>query len=118
MTLLTILVFFVAISFIYYGINCLYSKTMKSEFERYDLKKFRILTGILQLLGGTGLIVGYFFSEVLVLTAAFGLFLLMTAGFAVRLRLKDSAQQSAPSLIYAILSLYIVYESFLLLNIN
>lgn len=94
----------------------MHTSKMKLEFKRYGLENYRILTGILQLIGGTSLIFGFYFSNLLIAIAAIGLFLLMTAGFAVRLKIKDGPLQSAPAFIYALLCLYIAYETFNLIN--
>ncbi len=82
---------------------------MKTEFKRYKLASYRNLVGFLQILGSLGLVIGVFYSPVLVSFAAAGLCILMLLGFSVRLRIKDSILQSAPSLIYAFINGYIVY---------
>lgn len=110
MSILNIIILFVGSSFLFFGIMCFVSDYMKSEFLRYGLPKQRILTGTLQLLGGAGLIIGFFLNSIeLMALASIGLFLLMSAGFLVRLRIKDGAVRSTPALLYALLSLYICY---------
>ncbi|MDC0008154.1 DoxX family protein [bacterium] len=97
-----------SLAFIFYGFNCIYGKVMRDEFKRYGLTDSqRKLTGILQIIGGLGLAVGYFLSIYLLVFAAFGLSLLMIMGFGVRLKIKDSILQSLPSLIFAIVNAYI-----------
>lgn len=83
---------------------------MKNEFARYGLAKQRVLTGILQIIGATGILMGMKWSPLLVLIAAGGLFVLMVAGYIVRLRIKDSFLLSLPALFYAVLSLYVCYS--------
>ncbi len=107
MSILNIAVFLSSSAFLFYGINCLISQKMKDEFIRFGLNKQRLLTGYLQLLGALGLILGYFFSPNLVFIASAGLTLLMLSGFAVRLKIKDSLLESLPSLIFAVINLYI-----------
>lgn len=98
-----------SLAFVFYGFNCLFSKEMINEFKRFGLTDGqRKLTGTLQLAGGIGLAMGYFTSMYLVLLAAVGLCVLMIMGFIVRLRIKDSVYQSLPSLLLALLNLYIV----------
>lgn len=80
---------------------------MKSEFMRYGLSKSRALVGLLQLLGGFGLLVGFFYSSLVQALAALGLSILMILGFLVRLKIKDSFAQSVPSLSYAVLNAYL-----------
>ncbi|MBP2830703.1 DoxX family protein [Aquimarina sp. U1-2] len=102
-----IVVFISAISFLFYGISCLFSTRMKNEFIRFGLAKRRTLTGILQLIGGVGLILGYFFSPTLLILSSGGLALLMILGFGVRLKIKDPILAAIPALVYAILNIYI-----------
>ncbi|MDC6351503.1 DoxX family protein [Zeaxanthinibacter sp. PT1] len=94
-------------SFIFFGIACLSTPKMKSEFVRYGLEKYRVLTGALQLTGATGMLLGIWFSNILVILAASGLSILMFMGFIVRLRIKDSIVLALPSFSFAVLNLYI-----------
>ena len=107
MKMLHIAIFLSSSAFLYYGMECLLSQKMKDEFARFGLKKQRILTAYLQLAGGLGLIIGYFFSPVLLFLAAAGLTILMLLGFAVRIKIKDSAAESLPSLVLALVNLFI-----------
>ncbi|WP_239540703.1 DoxX family protein [Spongiivirga citrea] len=77
---------------------------MKTEFVRYGLDKWRMLIGALQLLGALSLILGYFYFPILTIIAATGLSILMILGFGVRLKIKDTAMQSVPSLFYALIN--------------
>jgi len=79
---------------------------MVKEFERYGLKKFRIINGFLQIFGGVGLLIGIYYPFLLLLSSA-GLALLMAAGFGVRLRIKDGFLKSFPALFYFILNVTI-----------
>jgi len=80
---------------------------MKTEFVRYGLGEWRLLVGALQLVGGAGLILGYFYLPILSVIAAVGLTLLMILGFGVRLKIKDTILQSAPSFFFAVINAYI-----------
>ena len=105
---ITLLTLFSALSFIFYGMSCLTSSRMASEFERFGLSKNqRNLTGIFQLIGGGGLALGFYISATLAAISAFGLAALMLLGFGVRLKIKDSVVSSAPALMYALLNLYL-----------
>ncbi len=50
-----------AFAFLFYGFACLMSSELVVEFERYRLSKFRVLTGVLEVLGAIGLLVGFVF---------------------------------------------------------
>lgn len=83
---------------------------MRLEFTRFGLNTIqRLLTGVLQLIGATGLIVGIFYIKVGIVASA-GLALLMLAGFLVRLRIKDGVYRSSPALIFLFLSTVICYN--------
>ncbi len=73
---------------------------MVVEFQRYGLAPFRLLTGCLQLLGATGLLIGLLASPAIGLIASAGLSLQMLLGFCVRLRIRDNVGQCLPSFIY------------------
>lgn len=105
------------VSFIYYGLSCFKSKRIKLEFERYGMPHRRVLIGTLQLLGGMGLLLGLYMLPVLAFSASLGLTLLMFLGFSVRLRLKDGFLESAPSLIFALLNLYLCFQFYQLIDL-
>lgn len=81
---------------------------MRTEFDRYGLARFRSLTGVLEILGAVGVLIGLTVPTIGFLAAA-GLSLLMLGGFAVRLRIKDSFLQTLPSFLYLILTLYLCF---------
>jgi hypothetical protein len=110
--LLTVITWFSSLAFIYFGVNCFYSDFIIAEFIRYDLPSYRKLTGILQLLGAAGLLIGLYFSPLLMLLASLGLCLLMFAGFIVRLKIHDNFIQSSPSFIFAVLNLFIAIKTY------
>ncbi|MFD0862051.1 DoxX family protein [Sungkyunkwania multivorans] len=114
MDFLSIISIFTAVSFIYFGISCLTTHYMKSEFIRYGLAKQRVLTGSLQLIGATGILIGVWGSPFLAFFSSCGLFLLMLAGYSVRLKIKDSFLRSLPALIFAILCIYLSYRYYAL----
>jgi uncharacterized membrane protein YphA (DoxX/SURF4 family) len=106
--LLHILILISAVSFLFYGITFFTNSGMKEEFERYGLDKFRQFIGILQLLGGSGLLIGLAWPLVLIIASG-GLSLLMMIGFGVRLKMKDGFWESMPSFIFMLLNGYIFF---------
>ncbi len=86
---------------------------MISEFDRFKLThNQRIITGIAQLIGVLGLIVGVK-NDIVGMAASIGLAVLMAAGFMVRLRIRDGVYRSSPALIYLIINLIIAYRFYL-----
>ena len=98
------------ISFIIYGIALLISKKMQQEFTRFGLEKFTKLIGILELLGGIGVLIGIKIN-VLLIISSFGLSLLMFLGVITRIRMKDNLMVSFPSILFTIINLFILYLS-------
>lgn len=105
-TLYIVLVLFSGISFIIYGSLLFVSTEMRNEFKRFELEKFTTLTGILELLGGVGLLVGLKVSFIMLISSG-GLALLMLLGFGVRIKAKDRFWLSFPSLFFMLLNLYV-----------
>lgn len=112
MNLLTVLVWISSLAFIYFGINCFYSKFIILEFKRYELPMYRKLTGFLQLIGAIGLLIGLYFNPILLLLASIGLCLLMLSGLIVRIKIKDSFIKSSPAFTFAVLNLFIAVKTF------
>jgi uncharacterized membrane protein YphA (DoxX/SURF4 family) len=81
-TIYVLLVLFSGISFIIYGSLLLVSTEMQNEFKRFELEKYTTLTGVLEILGGTGLLVGLKVGFILLISSG-GLTLLMLLGFGV-----------------------------------
>lgn len=96
-----------AMSFAGFGTSCLFTNYMKHEFVRYRLSKWRILTGLLEICGAAGLLIGLSVPLIGFL-AATGLVLLMCLGFYIRLRIRDGLIRSLPALAYCIINLYLV----------
>jgi len=102
-----LLTFLSALSFLFFGIACFTAPKMKTEFLRYRLAPYRRIVGVLQLVGALGLILGYLYAPVLQAIAAGGLAVLMVLGFLVRLRIRDSFMQAAPSFLFAVLNAFV-----------
>ena len=97
---------FSSLSFLFYGLLSFFSEKMKNEFKRWNISQFRIIVGIAQLLGGIGLIIG-FFVPVFMFLSSFGLSILMLLGFILRIMVNDGFLKSLPSLFYFLLNAYI-----------
>lgn len=99
------LVIFSALSFIAYGVVCLISEKMQQEFERFHLEEFAVLTGMLELLGGAGMLVGLFSGTSWLLAfSSGGLSLLMLFGIGFRIRAKDSLLNTLPAILFMLLN--------------
>ena len=98
------------LSFIIYGILLFCSKKMQEEFIRFKLEKFIFLVGVLELLGGVGVLIGIQYNWILMFSS-FGLGVLMMLGFITRLKLKDSFLLCFPSVFFMLLNFYILYLS-------
>ncbi len=97
-------------AFVIYGVLCFYSTSMANDFHRFGLDDLRVLTGILELLGGTGLLMGLKWPSALWISAA-GLALLMLIAFCIRMRMHDGVVVSAPSFTLMLINIYIAIRS-------
>ena len=79
---------------------------MREEFERFGLSRYATLVGLLELLGGVGLVVGLKV-HIILLLASGGLALLMLLGFGVRLKMRDTFLLTFQSVFFMIINLYI-----------
>ena len=109
MELVTVLILISSFSFIGYGIGCLVSEKMKQEFKRYGPEKLRVTTGALEILGGTGLLVGLQIPIILKISSA-GLALLMFCALFVRAKINDRVIQSLPALVLMLVNLAILFN--------
>lgn len=110
MTRYTALVLTDAFVFLVYGISLLISSSMVIDFERFGLAKFRVLTGVLEVLGAVGVVAGIKWPIVTPFAAA-GLCLLMLAGVIVRVRSGDGVLLSLPAALLMIVNGYIALRS-------
>lgn len=110
MSLLTILIIISGLVFLFYGVVCCFSLKMHNEFKRFGLPKFAIFIGVLEILGGLGLLVGLKIPVILLLSSG-GLALLMLLGVSVRIKIKDSILLSTPAFVLMLLNLYIFVAS-------
>jgi uncharacterized membrane protein YphA (DoxX/SURF4 family) len=84
------------LSFLYYGFKVLTRPASTKEFERYGVPGVRRLVGILEVLGGAGVILGLAFAPLGALAAA-GLAALMVLGLIVRFRIHDAPRLMGPA---------------------
>ena len=105
-----VLILLSAISFLYYGLNSLFSKRMISEYKRWGYQNQRLILGSCQISGGLGLLIGLAFPLMLSL-ASFLLMCMMIVAVLLRTRLKDRLVQKLPALFYALLNLFIFIAS-------
>lgn len=82
---------------------------MVKEFARYGIPRFRKLTGVLQLLGAMGIIIG-FWADRLQLLSTLGLSLLMLLGVITRIVIKDGLIKTLPAFFYCMLNAYLCFE--------
>lgn len=106
MNLPGILILLSSFSFLIYGISWFTSPHMKSEFIRFGLEKFGLLTAVLEIAGALGLLAGLRINSILLISSG-GLAILMFFGALVRLKVKDSLWASLPALFYMVLNSYI-----------
>lgn len=107
MALHTSLTLLSAITFIGYGVVCIFHGHMTQEFQRYGMSKYRVLTGYLELLGGVGSILGLLYTPIYILSTG-GLAMLMLMGVVVRLRIQDPLLQIAPAAVLMTLNVYLL----------
>jgi len=82
---------------------------MTIEFERFGLSVVqRKITGIAQIIGGLGILIGYFYKP-LQIAALLGISLLMLLGWGVRLKIKDSFIAALPAFVFFIMNAYLAY---------
>lgn len=103
MLMLTPLAVIVGASFLVYGVSCLSSRWMKTEFERFGLGRLRTLVGALEVAGAVGVLVGLA-APGIGLLASSGLTLIMVAAVVARRRVKDGLLPTLPSVIYLVLT--------------
>ena len=107
---LQILILVSGASFVYYGLSSYFSKKMKVEYARWGYTEQRFLIGSLQLLGGLGLFMGFFFKALVPISSA-SLMLLMLAAIGVRIKINDKLILMFPAIFYALINFLILIES-------
>ena len=95
------------LAFLFYGITCLITTRMVAEFERYRLARVRRMVGALELLGAIGMLAGYAYPPLLIVSAA-GLTMLMLLGVATRIRIGDSLTRTLPAIAFFVVNGFVL----------
>lgn len=95
------------LSFLYYGFRVLFRPALKGEFERYGIPSVRQLVGVMEVLGGTAVLLGLAVPPLGALGAA-GLAVLMVLGLIVRVRIHDAPRLMVPAASLAALNAVLV----------
>ncbi|TVZ51438.1 DoxX family protein [Dokdonia sp. Hel_I_53] len=105
----TIILCLIGFSFLYYGVSCLSSRFMITEFDRFGLSESqRKITGAAQILGGLGILAGFLFNPLQVV-ALTGLALLMFMGWIIRLQTRDNFKAALPAFLLFTVCLYLIH---------
>ena len=80
---------------------------MAGEFERYRAARLRTLTGALQVAASLGLVAGYYYPPLLLVSAG-GLAVMMIGAMIVRVRIRDPLLAAVPAFVFFCINLYIV----------
>jgi hypothetical protein len=99
-----------AVLFIAYGLSCFLSPWMIAEFDRWQMKNLRVLTGVLQVAGGAGLIVGHWSRPILILSAG-GLAAMMFLALVTRYKIRDTLVNALPAFSLFVLNAYVLVEA-------
>lgn len=101
--ILTALALISGLSFLKYGTDILFRVRLRDEFERYGMRRLRLLVGTLEVLGGLAVLIGLVFAPLGALGAA-GLLALMVLGLRVRIRLHDTVRLMVPAAALAVVN--------------
>ena len=104
---LVVLALVSGLSFLFYGFKVLLGTASRGEFERYRVPAVRELVGVLEVLGGTAVILGLAIAPLGALAAA-GLAALMVLGLIVRYKIHDSSRLMVPAASLAALNAVLV----------
>ena len=105
-----IIIIFVAISFITYGINSFVSNKMVLEFKRWGLEKRRKEIGGSQLACGIGILIGLWSNYTLIVSSII-LIIMMLIAIYVRVKIKDNISDIIPAIAYLILGIIILQNT-------
>jgi hypothetical protein len=111
---LNIFILISGLAFVCYGSLVLFAGGMLEEFKRYNLSRYRMLVGFLEVVGGVGSLIGIFYPFILIISSA-GLSILMLLGIAVRLFIRDTFLHILPAFILMLVNLYILSRTILTL---
>lgn len=106
MTLRNALALANAVAFLAFGGSLIFTKAMTADFARFGLERFRVTTGVLEVLGGVGVLIGLRWAPALRISLI-GLSAIMLAGVVVRLRSGDALVEMAPAALLLALNGYL-----------
>ena len=95
------------LAFAWYGATALRSREMVAEFERYGLARLRVFTAVLQIAGSVGLLAGFVYRPLLLVSAG-GLAVMMLLAVLVRIRIRDPIHAIVPAFVLFCLNLLVV----------
>ena len=104
---LTALALISGLSFLRYGSALLFQKRLREEFTRYGIPGMRAFVGVMELLGGTAVLLGLAVAPLGAFGAA-GLSVLMVLGLTVRFRIRDDWRLMVPAASLAVLNAVLV----------
>ena len=110
MDVYNIIIVFVAISFIAYGINSFISNKMILEFKRWGLEKRRKEIGTFQLASGIGILIGIWSNYILIISSVILIIMMLVAVY-VRIKIKDNISEILPAIAYLILGMIILQHT-------
>ena len=110
MDVYNIIIVFVAISFIAYGINSFISNKMILEFKRWGLEKKRKEIGGFQLVCGIGILIGLWSNLILIVSSVILIIMMLVAVY-VRIKIKDNISEILPAIAYLILGIIILQHT-------
>ena len=108
------LTIFNSVAFFTYGFLCIFTKHMVDEFEEFGLRKCRIMTGVLEICGAAGSIIGYYWNSYLYIFSTSGLMFLVILGIHSRLRVKQPLKQSFQAATFLFLNAFLSYKQILI----
>ncbi len=85
-----------ALSFTYYGVSCIAVPRIRAEYVRYGIPHLAVLSGLLQLWGAAGVVIGLVVPALGAIAAAC-LSVMMILGVGVRIRLRDPLDLMLPA---------------------
>lgn len=95
------------LSFLYYGFRVVLRPELRGEFERYGMPAVRLFVGLMEVLGGTAVMLGLAFAPLGALAAA-GLTAMMILGLSVRVRIRDAPRLMVPAAVLGALNAVLV----------
>ena len=110
MDVYNIIIVFVSISFIAYGVNSFISNKMILEFKRWGLEKRRKEIGGFQLMCGIGILIGLW-SNLMLIVSSVVLIIMMLVAVYVRIKIKDNISEILPAIAYLILGIIILQQT-------